>query len=132
MEGKIDNIQTAIKNLTDTNVNLVKRIASLEEKLDKYDDNIAEFNERLAKQEHKIKNINNDLEEKVSLTDYHELRDRIARWEFEKKEAKKLELQRESYSKRLNPFIHGLDEVGPSVWETKTQTLDIFNKFMTD
>ena len=40
MEGKIDNILTAIKNLTDTNVNLVKRIASLEEKLDKYDDNI--------------------------------------------------------------------------------------------
>ena len=86
----------------------------------------------MAKQEHKIKNINNDLEEKVSLTDYRELRDRIARWEFEKKEVKKLELQRESYSKRLNPLIHGLDEVGPSVWETKTQTLDIFDKFMTD
>ena len=48
----------------------------------------AEFNERLAKQEHKIKNISNDLEEKVSLTDYHELRDRIARLEFEKKEPK--------------------------------------------
>ena len=131
MEGKIDNIVTAIKNLTDTNVNLIKRIASLEEKLDKYDDSIAEFNEKLAKQEHKIKN-NNDLKEIVSLTDYHELRDRIARLEFEKKEAKKLELQRESYSKRLNLPIHGLDDVGSSVWETNTQTLDRFNKFMTD
>ena len=132
MEGKIDNILTAVKNLTDTNVNLVRRIASLEEKLDKYDDNIAEFNEKLAKQEHKIKHISNDLEEKVSLADYHELCDRIARLELEKKEAKKLELQRESYSKRLNLLIHGLDEVGSTVWETKTQTLDIFNKFVTD
>ena len=132
MEGKIDNILTAIKNLTDTNVNLVKRIVSLEEKLDKYDDNIAEFNERLAKQEHKIKNISNDLEEKVSLTDYHKLRDRIASLEFEKKEAKKLELQQESYSKRLNLLTHGLGEVGSSAWETKTQTLNVFNKFMTD
>ena len=93
MEGKIDNILTNIKNLADTNVNLVKRIANLEEKLDKYDDNIAEFNERLVKQEHKIKNISNDLEEKVTLTDYHELRDRIARLEFEKKEPQKFELQ---------------------------------------
>ena len=33
MEGKIDNILTAIKNLTDANVNLVKRIASLEKKI---------------------------------------------------------------------------------------------------
>ena len=85
----------------------------------------------MAKQEHKIKNISNDLEEKVSLTDYHELRDRIATLEFEKK-AKQLELQRESYSKRLNLLIHGLDEVGSSVWETKAQALDIFNKFMND
>ena len=131
MEDKIDNILTSIKNRIDTNVNLVKRIASLEEKFDKYDDSIAEFNQRLAKQEHKIKNISNDLEEKVSLTDYHELRDRIARLEFEE-EANKLELQRESYSKRLNLLIHGLDEVGSSAWETKTQNLDIFNKFMTD
>ena len=106
--------------------------ASLEEKLDKYDDNIAEFNERLAKQDNKIKNISNDLEEKVFLTDCHELRDRIARLEFERNEANKLELQRESYSKRLNYLIHGLEEVGSSAWETKTQTLDIFNKFMTD
>ena len=86
----------------------------------------------MAKQEHKIENISNDLEEKVSLTDYHELRDRIARLVFEKKEAKEFELQRESYSKRLNLLILGLDEVGSSAWETKTQTLDIFNKFMTD
>ena len=49
MEGKIDDILIAVKNLTDTNVNLVERIASLAKKLDKYDDNIAEFNERLAK-----------------------------------------------------------------------------------
>ena len=86
----------------------------------------------MAKQEHKIKNISNNLEEKLSLTDYHELRDRIARLEFEKREAKKLEWQREFYSKRLNLLIHGLDEVSSSAWKTKTQTLDIFNKFMTD
>ena len=88
MERKIDNILTVITNLTDTNVNLVKRIARLEEKLHKYDDNIAEFNKKLAKQEHKIKNISDDLEEKLFLTDYHELRDRIARLEFEKKSKK--------------------------------------------
>ena len=64
-----------LKDLQCTEVNLVKRIASLEEKLDKYDDNIAELNKRLAKQEHKIKNISYNLEERVSLTDYHELRD---------------------------------------------------------
>ena len=88
MEGKVDNILTAIKNLTDTNVNFVKRIANFEKKLDKDDDNIAEFNEKMAKQEHKIKHISNDLEEKVSLSDYHELCDRIARLEFEKKKQK--------------------------------------------
>ena len=87
MQGKIDNILTAIKNLTDTNVNLVKRIACLGEKLFKYGDNIAEFNKRLAKQEHKIKNISYD---KVSLTDYHELCDRTARLEFEKKRSNKI------------------------------------------
>ena len=43
-----------------------------------------------------------------------------------------MELQREFYSKRLNLLTHGLDELGSSAWETKTQTLDIFNKFMTD
>ena len=120
MEGKIDNILTAIKHLTDTNVNLIKRIPSLEEKLDKYDDNIAEFNENSAKQEHKIKNISSDFEEKVSLTDYYELCDRIATLEYEKKEAKKLELQ------RANLLIFN-----KRTW-TKTQTLHIFNKFMTD
>ena len=43
-----------------------------------------------------------------------------------------MELQRKSYSKRINLLIHGLDEVGSSVWETKTQNLDIFNIFVTD
>ena len=71
MEGKTDNILIAIKNLTDTNVNLVKQKVSLEEKIDKYDDNTAEFNERLVKQVHKIKHISNDLKEKVFLTDNH-------------------------------------------------------------
>ena len=84
----------------------------------------------LYKQEHKIKNISNDLEEKVSLTDYHELRNRIAKLEFEKK-AKKIVIAARVLLQKANPS-HSWFRRG---WflgvKTKTQTLDIFNKFMT-
>ena len=64
------------------------------------------------------------------------LTDRIQKLELELKNYHKAkfknEVAKEAYSKRLNPLVHGLPERMDSAWETREETIQVFNKFMIE
>ena len=41
-------------------------------------------------------------------------------------------MAKEAYSKRLNLLVHGLPESMDSAWETREETIQVFNKFMIE
>ena len=122
MEEKIDAILKAIQSLTE-------RIVSLENKFDKYDRNFETINNSLNVVNKKIVNLE---QSKTNAKSFDELAERVQKLEAFKHDLKKEELMRESYSKRLNLLIHGLEEKKESVWETRIETQEIFNRFLFD
>ena len=60
------------------------------------------------------------------------LQNRIIELETVCAEYQKEALIKESYSKRLNLLIHGVQENNDSLWETRDNTIDIFNHFLLE
>ena len=71
------------------------------------------------------------LVNKASKNDFEDLLDCIIDLENQAERAKRDSLQRESYCKRFNLLIHGLDESKDSPWEPNAETQIIFNEFLT-
>ena len=81
-------------------------------------------------EEKRMKDIEDEVKNNASLTDCNDLAERIIALEnFVENEHKELRM-RESYSKRLNLLIHGLEETESGVWETMAQTQEIYDNFM--
>jgi len=117
MEAKLDAVLTALKILTE-------RIESLEYKFDNFENKFEKLNKKTEEQDDRITELEVAVQAKVGYKEYYELLGRIETLE---KEA----LQWESYSKRLNLLIHGLNgKEDSNIWETKEQTTKIFNDFM--
>ena len=61
------------------------------------------------------------------VNNYEKLKDRVHALEIINQQAQNENIMRDSYSKRMNLLIHGLDE-SSEAWESKSQTRDTLNK----
>ena len=115
LNDPLNKILSALNNLTEKVSNLDARLDSLENNFDV-----------------KFKKIENELQQKASLFELKELKERIAQLEKDKQEQDCLALTKESYEKTFNILIHGLPEISGKVWEKSTETLEHVHKFMKD
>ena len=126
IEKKIDQLIDSVNTLTTA-------IKDINEKLDK-------FEARIEKLEKKIDKTHDELADKItekaSVETVQESLERIARLEKELNKSReksfKDDLTKEAYSKRLNLLIHGLTENFSHLWETRDETLKIFNSFLVN
>ena len=121
LENKLDSILTAIDNL-------VTRTERIEMKIDNFESRLNEIEtglkSRIDQLEINVKTLSSD-------EDYRNLEKKINRLEHALQNKSNENLMRESYSKRLNLLIHGLDET-KEAWKTKTQTKLTLAKFFQE
>ena len=105
-----------------------ERVTNLEEKL----------NERCAAIETNLsaKNEPSDVENALSLkanvADLQKIYNRLETREAQERDRQANALMKESYGKRVNIFIHGLDENFNLAWETRDATKAVIYEFMKD
>ena len=87
---------------------LEDKLDRLEDKINHYESRLQEINNRLASQVYKIKDIDVKLVGKASLCNFEDLDERLKQLEYLAQKTHQDSLMRESYSKRLNLLIHGL------------------------
>ena len=117
VEQKLDSLIIAVQVLTD-------RVDFIDMKLDLFDKRLAAAETRLNNKYQELKTVSDGKIE--------DLLSRIKVLEDNKTETDKDALMKESYSKRLNILIHGVDEDQDSPWETHQQTLEKFNNFLSE
>ena len=104
--------------------------STIEDKLDKVmfaiQDLKKDFNERLDKIEKRYQQFENATNEKLAV-----MSKRIEKLEKLQLDAQKEALMQESYNKRLNILIHGVEEDRNCAWETHENTLKKFDDFLT-
>ena len=115
MEKKIDAVSSSIKILSE-------RVKSIEDKFELYKSKFLTIDCRLAQQDEKINDLTNELDNVVKLSDLNEMCNRVKCLEKIAEEARRKALHQESYYKRLNLLVHGVEELLDTVWENKLQT----------
>ena len=126
LESKIDKILSSIDYLTSA-------VQNINVKLDCFEKRRNELEGRVNT---KHAELTVEVAKKAPAEEVRILTDRIQKLELELKnyhEAKfKNEVAKEAYSKRLNLLVHGLPESMDSAWETREETIQVFNKFMIE
>ena len=121
LENKLDAILTAIDNLT-------TRIGKVENKMDNFESRLNEIETGLKL---RIVQLEANVKSLPSNEEYKNLEKKINYLEHALQNKSKVDLMRESYSKRLNLLIHGLEET-KEAWETKSQTKTTLTKFFSE
>ena len=109
--------------------NLIKAV-ELTIRLDNLDGKFDSLSERLNKLENKLEHKYVELEEAVE-TKLADVKERLRKLEKFQIDAEKAALMQDSYNKRLNILIHGVEENERSVWENYEETLQKFENFLT-
>ena len=107
MERKIDSILTAIEKLNPMLDKIDNRIESIK--------NSQWYIENGFKEE--IKLLHGQVEDKASKSEIAESNERITMFENFQRNLEMDRIMAESYNKRFNLLIHGLDEIPNNVWE---------------
>ena len=119
IERKIDSILSAIEKL--------------DQRLDKIDTKIERIEERVNDIEFGFKNeiklLKKQLENKASKTEIAELNERITSFENSQRNLETDRIMADSYDKRLNLLIHGLDEAPNNVWEKRCKLKKFWTNF---
>ena len=118
VEAKLDQILVCLETLT-------KRLDAIDAK---YETVNARINEVEEKFDRKLNEIEHQVKDKVGRNEFNHLEN-----QFKKQIESVYEenLMKETYDKRLNLLIHGLEESETNAWETKDQTTKIFHDFLT-
>ena len=114
IQTKLDKLITAVEKIT--------------KRLDNFDDKFGTFNERLNQLENKLERKYVKLEENIE-AELIEVTKRLKILEEFRIDSVKAALMQESYNKRMNILIHGVEE---NVWENHQQTLQKFDNFLKE
>jgi len=105
--------------------------------MNKIDDKLDYFNDRLENVETKCEKIDYDLSSKARAEVVEELTERvndlineIRNLEEFQSNYQKSAIMQESYDERLNILVHGVPENEETVWETREQTITKFKDFL--
>ena len=116
---------------------LLKAVANISERLDKLDAKLEKFDRRITNLEHiveeKIPKLQQELQAKVDNSTLKDLETRIRKIEQQQVNQLNKDIMQESYEKRFNLLIHGIEETeetDESAWEKRETTLQLVNDFM--
>ena len=119
MERKLDKVLRTLENLA--------------ERMDKLDFKFDTFDNRLNKLESlfndKINKLEQALENKSNVNYIDNIHTKLNRIEQQQLEQESKNLMQESYDKRLNVLIHGLEESNKTDWETREITQETIYEF---
>ena len=119
MERKLGKVLRTLENFT--------------ERMDKLDFKLDTFDNRLNKLESlfndKINKLEEALESKSNLNDIDNIHTKLNRIEQQQLEQESKKLMQESYDKRLNVLIYGLEESNKTDWETREITQETITNF---
>ena len=127
IQTKLDKLITAVEKIT--------------KRLDNFDDKFGTLNERLNQLENKLERKYVKLEENLEaelievtkrLRILEEFRIDTGILEEFRIDTGKAALMQESYNKRMNILIHGVEENEENVWENHQQTLQKFDNFLKE
>ena len=122
MEQKLNKVLQGIENLTIRWDKLDAKIDSFSLRLTKLEKNFDEQSHTLTK----------NLETKADRADLIALDKKIEKIVTQQNAQEVKEVMQESYDKRLNVLLHGIEEEGDSVWETRDVTLQKIHDFMKE
>ena len=125
MEAKIDTILLAIEKLS-------MRVRSLENKFMLFESRFQKIEHQLESNKEDIAKLTKKLDGLEPQVQFDELCSRVKYLEDVADKAKREALQQESYNKRLNLLIHGVEETEGSIWEKKSETQIKLNEFLKD
>ena len=115
---------------------ILKSIQSLTTRMDTLESKVDSFSIRLHSLEEtvnsKFEAIDRSLNDKVDFHVFDELLQRLTFLEDYKLAQERNAVMQESYEKRFNILIHGLEEKCDSAWETPDETLQIVHNFMNE
>ena len=113
---------------------IIKRLNKIEEKISNIDSEINAVSERLnlleVKFENKSKEVDTILDTKADIDLVKQLSQKIILFEEFQSNCEKALLMKESYDKRLNILIHGIQEDNNNVWEKRVKTIEKFQDFL--
>ena len=112
----------------------IKRLNKIEEKISNIGSKIDVVNERLnlleVKFENRSKEVDNILDTKADIDLIKQLNQKIISFEEYQLNYEKAVLMKESYDKRLNILIHGIQEDNNNVWKKREKTIKKFQDFL--
>ena len=100
------------------------------QKLDALEKKVDSFNTRIFKLENKTATLELNLTAKAETLDI--LDDKMREFEKFKSDNEKTAIMLESYNKRLNVLIHGIEEDESNTWEKREETVQKFETFLND
>ena len=122
MEQKLNKVLQGIENLT-------IRLDKLDAKIDSFSLRLTKLEKNFDEQSH---TLTKNLETKADRADLIALDKRIEKIVTQQNAQEVKEVMQESYDKRLNVLLHGIEEKGDSVWETRDVTLQKIHDFMKE
>ena len=113
---------------------IIKRLNKIEEKISNIDSKIDAVTERLnllkIKFENRSKEVDIILYTKADIDLIKQLNQKIISFEEFRSNYEKALLMKESYDKRLNILIHGIQEDNNDIWEKREKTIKKFQDFL--
>ena len=115
---------------------ILKRFDKVDKTIEKIDTKLDRINARIDELELKLEKKCEEIEEKLTLKanlkTVDGLQERIRFLEKFKDDHEKTLIMQESYDKRLNILIHGIEEDNDNVWEKRESTIEKFKNFLTN
>ena len=113
---------------------IIKRLNKIEEKISNIDSKIGAVSERLnllkVKFENRSKEVDTILDTKADIDLIKQLNQKIISFEEFQSNYEKALLMKESYDKKLNILIYGIQEDNNNVWEKREKTIEKFQDFL--
>ena len=120
--NKLDEILKTLLQIT-------KRMDSFENKLEGFNTRLTSLNQKLDDRYNELKS---QIHNKAYVSDVEEVSERLEILEAKARDRENKALMLESYEKRFNLLIHGIDENLCYAWETREQTKHLVEDFMKE
>ena len=113
---------------------VLKAVGNTSERIDKLNEKLENFNRRITKLEYlvedKISKFQQELKTKADDSALNELHLKLRKIEQQQVDQLAKDVMQESYEKRFNFLINGIEETDTSVWEKRKTTLQLVQNFM--
>ena len=115
---------------------ILKTLLQINKRMDNFENKLEGFNTRLTSLNQKLDDrydeLKSQIDNKAYVTDVEEVSERLKILEAKAHDRKNKGLMLESYEKRFNLLIHGIDENYRYAWETREQTKHLVENFIKE